>query len=290
MSVKNILNLLQHHQTRLFSGLFLVVLIVAITVLGLFWQPWGQADYDLASKLQSPSAMHLLGTDIYGRDILALLIGGTCNAILVSLGAVGFGLLAGTLLGIFAATLGGEVDALVMRISDFMFAFPAILLAVMLITLLGAGITNAIVAIGLANIPVFIRLTRNTVRQILPQDYVRSAKALGRTPVGIFKAHVLPNLLPVIIVQITIQLSVAILAESALSYMDIGVQPPAPSLGRMLREAQMLIFDHPMLTIVPGLAIALAVFAFNQLGEGLRDLLDLRLKAASQPLLSKSVQ
>lgn len=280
MAVKNSLFLLRH-QPRLFSGLSLVLMIVVIAATSLIWLPWNQADYDLASKLQGSSSLHWLGTDVYGRDVLSLLIGGARNAIMVSLGAVGFGLFAGSLLGIFAAAFGERVDSLIMRIADFMFAFPSILLAVMLITLLGAGMMNAIVAIGLANIPVFIRLTRNTMRNILPQDYIRSAKALGREPAGIFKVHILPNLLPIIIVQISIQISVAILAESALSYMDIGVQPPAPSLGRMLREAQMLIFDHPMLTIVPGLAIALIVFAFNQLGEGLRDLLDLRLKSKS---------
>lgn len=262
---------------KLWLGLTLTLCIVLPALLFLFWQPWPPDSFSLTSRLQGPSVAHWLGTDVMGRDILTLLMGGAYNAIKASFIAVSIGLFFGVAAGLAAAFCRGVVDELIMRACDFAFAFPAILLAIMFIAVFGPGITVAIVAIGLANVPVFARLTRNSVRTLLPRDFVLAARALGRSSWGIMSSHILPNVLPVIIVQASVQLSTGVLAEAALSYLGLGTQPPSPSWGRMLSEAQTLLFNAPMQAIIPGAAIALTVLGFNQFGDGLRDWLDPRL-------------
>lgn len=263
---------------KLWFGGALTLCIVLAALIYTVWQPWPVDAFNLSIKLQGPSAQHWLGTDAYGRDVASLLMGGARNALWVGLVAVSIGLAVGLLLGMLAAFNRGKSDEMIMRTMDFAFAFPAILLAIMLIALFGPGITNAIIAIGIANIPVFTRLTRNAVRSLLPRNFITAARALGRSNWGIVKSHILPNLLPLIIVQASVQFSMAILAEAALSYLGLGTQPPAPSWGRMLSEAQTLLFEAPMLAVIPGVTIALTVLGFNQLGDGLRDWLDPRLK------------
>ena len=258
-------------------GAVLSALLVATALVSLVWTPWSPYEIDLAAKLQLPSAAHWLGTDTLGRDVASLLIAGARNSIVVGVIAVAIGLLGGVALGLLAAARRGWVDELVMRGCDFAFAFPAILSAIMMTAVFGPGIVNAIVAIGIANIPTFARVTRASAVGVWSREYALAARACGRGPLAITLEHVLPNIAPVLIVQATIRFAVAILAEAALSYLGLGTQPPEPSWGRMLSEAQTLLFQAPRLAVFPGVAIALAVLGLNLLGDGLRDVLDPRL-------------
>ena len=255
----------------------LTLLLVAAAALSLAWTPHSPYEIDLAAKLQLPSAAHWLGTDTLGRDVVSLLLVGARNSIAVGVIAVGIGLAGGTALGLLAAARRGWVEEIVMRGADFAFAFPAILSAIMMTAVFGPGIVNAIVAIGIANVPTFARVTRASANAVWSRDYVLAARACGKGPWAITFEHVLPNVAPALIVQATIRFAVAILAEAALSYLGLGTQPPQPSWGRMLSEAQTLLFQAPRLALFPGLAIALAVFGLNLLGDGLRDVLDPRL-------------
>jgi peptide/nickel transport system permease protein len=245
--------------------------------MSLVWTPHSPYDVDMESKLLPASATHWLGTDPYGRDELSLLLVGARGSILVGVIAVGIGLVIGTALGLFASARRGWVEEVIMRIADFGFAFPAILSAIMLTAVFGPGMVNAIVAIGIYNIPTFARITRASANAIWSREFVLAARACGKGTSSITWEHVLPNIGSVLIVQATIRFAIAILAEAALSYLGLGTQPPQPSWGRMLAEAQTLMFQAPMLAVYPGLAIALAVMGLNLLGDGLRDLLDPRL-------------
>jgi peptide/nickel transport system permease protein len=232
----------------------------------------------MRAKLLPSSPVHLLGTDHLGRDVLSRIMVGAQTSITVGLIAVGLGMSAGVALGAWAAARGGWVDEALSRTSDLIFAFPAVLIAILITSVLGASAQNAILAIAIFNVPVFARVTRGAALAMWRRDFVRSAIALGRGPLGVTTRHVLPNIVSVLIVQGTIQFAVAILAEAGLSYLGLGAQPPVPSWGRMLRDAQTYIFQAPELAIWPGLAIALAVLGLNMLGDGLRDLLDPRLR------------
>ncbi|MCR5866003.1 MAG: ABC transporter permease [Aquincola tertiaricarbonis] len=259
------------------AGGVLALLLVLCAVGSLWWSPYPPADIDIPNKLAPPSAAHWLGTDSLGRDIASQLWVGSQNSIVVGVVAVGIGLLVGTLLGALAAARPGWIDEAVMRFADFSFAFPALLSAIMLTAIYGPGLLTSIVAIGLFNIPVFARITRGAARSVWTRDYVLAARAAGKGRWRITLHHVLPNIASVLIVQATVQFAIAILAEAALSYLGLGTQPPQPSWGRMLNEAQTQMFQAPMLAVYPGAAIALAVLGLNLLGDGLRDLLDPRL-------------
>ncbi|MGN6829418.1 ABC transporter permease [Paucibacter sp. M5-1] len=261
-------------------GAALTALLLLAALLSLLWTPWPPYEIDIPAKLQAPSAAHWLGTDALGRDIASLLLLGARNSILVGVIAVGIGLGIGTLLGLWAAARRGWVEEAVMRFSDFSFAFPAILLAIMMTAVFGPGIVNAIIAIGIHNIPTFARISRASAKAQWARDYVLAARACGKGAWRISVEHVLPNIASVLIVQATIQFALAILAEAALSYLGLGTQPPEPSWGRMLAEAQTLMFQAPLLAVFPGLAIMAAVLGLNLLGDGLRDLLDPKLARA----------
>jgi peptide/nickel transport system permease protein len=260
-----------------FVGGVLVALVLAAAALSLVWSPHPPAQIDVPNRFAAPSAVHWLGTDSLGRDIASQLLVGSQNSIVVGVIAVGIGLLAGVALGCVAAARRGWVDELIMRASDFTFAFPALLTALMLTAIYGPGLVISIVAIGIFNIPVFARITRGAANAIWAREYVTAARACGKGPLAITRDHVLPNIAGVLIVQATIQFAIAILAEAALSYLGLGTQPPQPSWGRMLAEAQTQMFQSPLLSVYPGAAIALAVLGLNLLGDGLRDLLDPRL-------------
>jgi peptide/nickel transport system permease protein len=257
-------------------GAALVALVVLAAALSLVWTPYPPAAIDVRHRLLEPSAAHWLGTDSLGHDIVSQLLAGADISILVGVIAVGIGLVA---LGLLAASARRPLEALIMNLCDFTFAFPALLLAIILTAALGAGIVNAILAIGVANVPIFVRLTRAVGQGVLVRDYVLAARAAGKGPIAIALEHVLPNVAPALIVQATIQFAIAILAEAALSYLGLGAQPPETSWGRMLSEAQQQMFVAPRLAVFPGLAVAFAVFGLNLLGDGLRDLLDPRLRA-----------
>jgi peptide/nickel transport system permease protein len=218
-----------------------------------------------------------LGTDPFGRDIVSLLLVGARAAIAVGVIAVGIGLIVGTAFGLLASARRGWAEELIMRLADFGFAFPAILSAIMLTAVFGPGMVNAIIAIGIYNIPTFARITRASANAVWSREFVLAARACGKGAFSITMEHVLPNIASVLIVQATIRFAIAILAEAALSYLGLGTQPPQPSWGRMLSEAQTMLFQAPMLAVYPGVAIALAVLGLNLLGDGLRDLFDPRL-------------
>jgi peptide/nickel transport system permease protein len=258
-------------------GLVLAVLLVLAAALSLVWTPHNPYEIDMGLKLRAPDGTYWLGTDPYGRDIASLLLVGARASIVVGFVAVGIGLLFGTALGLLASARRGWVEEIIMRVSDFGFAFPAILSAIMLTAAFGPGMVIAIIAIGLYNIPTFARITRASANAVWGREFVLAARACGKGTFSITMEHVLPNILSVLIVQGTIRFALAILAEAALSYLGLGTQPPQPSWGRMLSEAQTLLFQAPRLAVFPGIAIAFAVLGLNLLGDGLRDLFDPRL-------------
>ncbi len=262
-------------------GAALTLLLCLAALVSLFWTPYPFAEIDIPAKLEPPSAAHWLGTDSLGRDIASQLLVGSQNSIVVGLVAVGIGLAIGVALGCVAAASHaqgrGWLEEVIMRASDFTFAFPALLSAIMLTAIYGPGLLMSIVAIGIFNIPVFARITRGSANAIWARDFITAARAAGKGPVAITVDHVLPNIASPLIVQATISFATAILAEAALSYLGLGTQPPQPSWGRMLNEAQTMMFQAPMLAVYPGLAIMLSVLGLNLIGDGLRDLLDPRL-------------
>ena len=258
-------------------GATLTFVMALAALLSLFWTPYPVAEIDIPAKLQSPSASHWMGTDSLGRDIASQLLVGAQNSIVVGLIAVGIGLGLGVLLGCVASARRGWVEELIMRASDFTFAFPALLSAIMLTAIYGPGLVMSIVAIGIFNIPVFARITRGAANAVWARDYITAARAAGKGPLAITLDHVLPNIASHLIVQATISFATAILAEAALSYLGLGTQPPQPSWGRMLSEAQSQMFQAPMLAVYPGVAIVLSVLGLNLMGDGLRDLMDPKL-------------
>ncbi len=259
------------------AGSAVVLLLVISAVVSMFWSPYPVGDIDIPNKLAASSAQHWFGTDSLGRDIASLLLVGSQNSLLVGFIAVGIGLGAGVPLGLLASAKRGWVEEVVMRAADFTFAFPALLSAILLTSIYGPGLVVSITAIGIFNIPVLARITRGAANSVWTRDYTLAARAAGKSKWAITWEHVLPNIASVLIVQATVQFAIAILAEAALSYLGLGTQPPQPSWGRMLNEAQSQMFQAPMLAVYPGVAIALAVLGLNLMGDGLRDLLDPRL-------------
>ena len=262
-------------------GAALTVALLLVAALSYVWTPYPPAAIDIPHKLAPPSLAHWFGTDSLGRDVASDLIAGARVSILVGVVAVGIGLVFGVALGLVAAFMKGVVEDAIMKACDFVFAFPALLSAIMLTSTFGPGVLNAIVAIGVSNVPIIAKLTRATANSVLAREYALAARAAGRGPLAIAFDHVLPNIAPALIVQATIQFAIAILAEAALSYLGLGAQPPEPSWGRMLSDAQNVLYNAPQLAIYPGAAIALSVLGLNLLGDGLRDALDPRLKARS---------
>ena len=258
-------------------GAVLSLLLVLAALLSLVWTPHSPYEVVMGNKLLPPGPHYWLGTDPYGRDVVSLLLVGARASIVVGVIAVSIGLIIGTAFGLLAAARRGWVEEAIMRLADFGFAFPAILSAIMLTAVFGAGMVNAIIAIGIYNIPTFARITRASANAVWSREFVMAARACGKGAFSITMEHVLPNILSVLIVQATIRFAIAILAEAALSYLGLGTQPPQPSWGRMLSEAQSMLFQAPMLAVWPGVAIALAVLGLNLLGDGLRDLFDPRL-------------
>jgi peptide/nickel transport system permease protein len=259
------------------AGALLTAALVAAALLSLVWAPYPPGEIHIPNKLAPPSAAHWLGTDSLGRDIASQILVGSQNSIVAGVVAVGIGLGLGVALGLWASARRGVVEELVMRFSDFAFAFPALLTAIMLTAIYGPGLLMSILAIGLFNVPVFARLTRGAANGVWTREYVLAARAAGKGAWRITWDHVLPNIGSVLIVQATISFATAILAEAALSYLGLGTQPPQPSWGRMLAEAQTQMFQAPLLAVWPGLAIMASVLGLNLLGDGLRDLLDPRL-------------
>ena len=256
-------------------GLCIAATVALVAALSLVWTPYDAlGGLDVTQRLLAPSAQHWMGTDHLGRDVLSQIMIGARTSISVAVVAVGVGAGVGIPLGLIAAAYGGRIDQLLMRGNDLVFAFPALILAILLTAQLGPGAINAIIAIGIFNIPVFARLTRGPALSLWSREFVMAARVAGRSRWSISFVHILPNTANLLVVNATIQFSLAILAEAGLSYVGLGAQPPTPSWGRMLAESQTLIGVAPWLALFPGGAIFVTVLGLNLFGDGLRDLFD----------------
>ena len=263
------------------AGLTAIFLLAALVSFA--WVPQDVTQMDIANKIKPPSAAHPLGTDHFGRDILSMIMVGARTSIAVALVAVGIGMGLGVPLGLAAAARrGGWLDEVIMRANDLVFAFPSLLIAIMITAVFGASALNAIIAIGIFNIPVFARLTRSGALSLWTRDFVLAARVAGKGAARISFEHILPNVTNLLIVQGTIQFSLGILAEAGLSYVGLGAQPPTPSWGRMLADSQTMVSFAPHMALFPGLAILLTVLGLNLMGDGLRDVLDPRLRRDRQ--------
>jgi len=245
-----------------------------VALIALAWTPYDPTAINIPGKLQAPSFVHWFGTDQLGRDVLSMIMAGARNSLFVAWIAVLIGASLGVPLGLWAAARGGVGGEAIMRVNDLVFAFPSLLLAILITAIWGPGALTAIIAIGVFNVPVFARVTRGSALGLWKRDYIWAARVAGKNTFAISVEHILPNLTSVLIVQATIQFSLGILAEAGLSYVGLGAQPPTPSWGRMLNEAQTLSALAPTLAIFPGVVIALTVLGLNLLGDGLRDRFD----------------
>ena len=249
--------------TGFLFGAIIVLVILVMALLSFVWTPHDVTNLDIGNKLKRPGLEFWFGTDHFGRDVFSMIMTGARNSIAVACVSVIIGMGIGVPLGAMAAARGGWLDDFIMRTNDFIFAFPAILSAIMITALLGPGAINAIIAIGIFNIPVFARVTRGAALSLWTREYIMAAQVAGKTISRITVEHILPNIINLLIVQGTIQFSLGILAEAGLSYVGLGTQPPMPSWGRMLNEAQTMMAFAPHLAIVPGLAIILSVLGLN---------------------------
>jgi peptide/nickel transport system permease protein len=257
-------------------GLVVVTAFILLALLAPLISPYDAIATSWSLVRKPPSALHWFGTDELGRDILARVIYGARASLLAGLISVTIAMSIGVPLGLLAGYRGGFVDALISRITDAMLACPFLILAIALAAFLGPSLGNAMIAIGVSATPVFIRLTRAQVMGIKVEDYVEAARSIGNPPWRIALVHILPNILPALLVQATLSIAAAIIAEAALSFLGLGQQPPAPSWGSMLNAAQWFLTNAPWMAIWPGLAIFLVVLSLNLVGDGLRDALDPR--------------
>jgi len=266
---------------HLLVGGMIVLLVLGTFVSSYVLTPYAPSSMNIGGRLQPPSWSHPFGTDQYGRDVLSRVMVGSRNSFAVGLIAVGIGITIGVPVGSIAGFFNRWIDTPVMRVIDSLYGFPPVITAVLITSLFGPGLVNSMIAIGLFNIPIFARLTRGNFLSIKERQFVEAARASGRSDLSIIARHILPNLSSPIIVQASTQFALAILAEAALSYLGLGVQPPHPSWGLMLKQAQSFMSLSPWPAIFPGLAIVLTVLGFNLTGDGLRDLLDPRLTRLS---------
>jgi peptide/nickel transport system permease protein len=259
-------------------GASIIAVLGMVAVFGQRLAPYDPTMMDFTARFAPPSLAHPFGTDEFGRDIFSRILYGAQVSFQVAFIAVGISATVGVLLGALAGFYGRWLDEAIMRFMDVLFAFPAVLLAITVMAILGRGVGNAMIAIAIVYIPIFARVTRGSVISVRGLEYINAARALGQSNGKIIVRHILPNAIGPIIVQTTLSLAFAILAEAALSFFGLGTQPPDPSWGRMLSEGRAFLQQAPWMGIFPGLAIMLSVMGFNFLGDGLRDLLDPRLK------------
>lgn len=278
---REVLRALLRHKPAL-GGLVVLALLVLAAVLGGALAPYDENQVDVVGRLQPPSLDHPFGTDELGRDVLSRVLVAARLSLLVGLVSVGIALVVGVLLGLVAGFYGRWVDDVVMRAMDVLFAFPAILLAIAIVAVLGPGLVNAMIAIGIVYTPIFARITRASVLSVREEVYVRAARSLGASDLRLLRLHVLPNVAAPIIVQTSLSLAFAILSEAALSFLGLGVQPPEPSWGRMLLEARGFVQQAWWAGVFPGAAIFVTVLSFNLVGDALRDALDPRQRSLSE--------
>ena len=260
-------------------GLIIVLLLLFTAIFAPVLAPYDPIkDGSLQNRLKAPSSEHLLGTDKLGRDILSRIIFGARISVEIGVISVGLALIVGTLMGLTAGYYGGFLDSLLMRIVDIILAFPSILLAIAITSVLGSSLNNAMIAVGIVMVPSFARVVRSTVLSLKEMEFVEAARAVGANDFTILFRHILPNSMAPIIVQGTMNIGTAILDAAGLSFLGLGAQPPTPEWGAMLVDARELLIKAPWVAFFPGLAIMLTVLGFNLLGDGLRDALDPRLK------------
>ena len=251
-------------------GAVITLAYLVMAFVAWFWTPYDPAALHIVDKLQRPDWHHWFGTDQLGRDVLSMVMAGAKNSVGVALLSVIIGVLMGVPLGLLAAARRGVVDELIMRGNDLIFAFPSLLLAILITAVFGPGAVNAIIAIGIFNIPVFARVTRGAALGLWTRDYTLAARVAGKGPMRISFEHILPNLVGLLVVQGTIQFSLGVIAEAGLSYVGLGAQPPTASWGRMLNDAQTLTALAPSLALYPGFAVLFFVLGLNLLGDGLK--------------------
>ncbi|MCT4620114.1 MAG: ABC transporter permease [Marinisporobacter sp.] len=261
---------------NLYIGVFLVTILLFLMIVSLFYTPYDINEMVIKERFQGPSIKHLMGTDNFGRDVLSRIIKGAQTAFLVGTVSVGVSFLFGTVIGAIAGYIGGWVDEIIMRFIDALMAFPSILLALVFIAVFGASTQNTIIAIGIRGIPTFARIARSGFMQYKEFEFVKAAKSIGAGHLRIMFIHILPNVLSPLIIAASMGFANAVLAEAGLSYLGLGVQPPEPSWGRMLKEAQNYIVKAPWYTLAPGIMITMSVLGFNLLGDGIRDMRDPR--------------
>ncbi len=254
----------------LIAGAVITGCFVGLAATARFWTPYDPRVLSIADKLRAPDGRHWFGTDQLGRDVLSMIMAGAQPSVGVALLSVAIGSIVGVPLGLLAAARRGAIDELVTRGNDLIFAFPALLLAILITAVFGPGAINAIIAIGIFNIPVFTRVTRAGALPLWARDYALAARVAGKGPLRISGEHMLPNLIGLLLVQGTIQFSLGVIAEAGLSYVGLSAQPPTVSWGHMLNEAQTLTALAPFLALFPGFAVLLFVLGLNLLGEGLR--------------------
>jgi len=260
------------------AGLVITLAIALMALVSFIWTPYDVAHLVVSDRMKPPSGTHWFGTDNFGRDIVSMIMVGSRNSIAVALVAVGIGMGIGVPLGCWAAARGGWLDEAIMRLNDVVFAFPALMSAIMITAIFGPGAVNAIIAIGIFNIPVFARVARAGALALWPREFILAARASGKGTTLITVEHIFPNVANLLLVQGTIQFALGVLAEAGLSYLGLGAQPPMPSWGRMLFDAQTRMMVAPYMAIFPGLAIVVTVLGLNLLGDGLSDVLDPKLR------------
>ena len=255
-------------------GLIVLVLLIAMAVMAPWIASFDPAKQNYIAVRKAPSALYWFGTDESGRDMFSRVVFGARSSLLAGLVSIAIALGLGMPIGLLSAYRGGWVDTVISRFTDAMLAVPFLILAIALAAFLGPSLTNAMIAIGVTAMPIFIRLTRGQVMSVKVEDYVEAARAVGNPAYRIAFRHILPNILPALLVQATLSIAMAIIAEASLSFLGLGQQPPAPSWGSMLNTAQRFLTQAPWMALYPGLAIFLTVLSFNLLGDGLRDALD----------------
>lgn len=260
-------------------GAAITLVFVLAALVSFVWTPYDFLTQNIPNKLKPPSAEHWFGTDHFGRDIFSMIMVGARTSIAVAFIAVTVAMVIGVPIGLWAAAKRGTLlDDVLMRANDLVFAFPALLIAILITAVFGPGAINAIIAVGLYNMPVFARLARAGALSLWQREFIMAARVSGKGAARISFEHILPNILNTLVVQATIQFALGILAEAALAYVGLGVQPPTPSWGKMLADSQTMISLAPHVALVPGLTIVLMVLGVNLLGDGLRDIFDPRLR------------
>ncbi len=255
---------------NLIIGLWITGFFLVLAVVGQIWTPYSTTEMDALSVNMAPCLSHPLGTDNFGRDILSRVMSGSGMTFLVALCTVAMGAVIGTIVGAFTGYFGGWLDEIIMRVNDVLLSFPSILLALIFISFLGPGTVNVILALGILFVPSFARIVRSEMIRCKELDFVKSAKVMGVGPVRIIFSHILPNAFVSMLTAAAIGFNNAVLAEASMSYLGLGVQPPIPSLGRMLSEAQSYLFNTPWYAIAPGVTIILIILGFSMISEGLR--------------------